>query len=71
MAQRLAALVALLERSGSISSGESDAIFWLPWAPGTHMVHVHTRRQSTHTYKIKQNNLIGTQEEHSTVQNGG
>lgn len=31
----------------------SDVRLWPPWAPGTHMVHIHTCRQNTHTYKTK------------------
>lgn len=72
MAQGLEALASLAESQVQFpaptcrltaicnSSGRRyNIIFWLPGAPGTHMVHTHTYtradRQSVHRHKIKQN----------------
>lgn len=42
----------LVSTCNSISK-KSDALFWSLQAPGIHVVHWHTQRQNTHTYKIK------------------
>jgi len=34
-----------------------NALFWLSWAPGTHVVYIHICRQNTHTHKININFL--------------
>lgn len=31
----------------------SDALFRLPWVPGTHMVHIYLCRQNSHRHKMK------------------
>lgn len=37
----------------NFSLRESKAIFWLPWAAGMYMVHIHTFMQNSCAYKIK------------------
>lgn len=35
------------------SARGSNPLFWLPWVPGTHVIHKHAFNQSTHSHKIK------------------
>lgn len=58
------ASVALGEDSGSVSNicvwltsspKGPGTLFLLPWTPGIHVMHMHARRQNTHTCKIKIN----------------
>lgn len=38
-----------------LPTGESDTLFWPLRLPLTHVVHIHTSRQNTHTHAIKIN----------------
>jgi hypothetical protein len=68
MAQQLRATATLLDRVpecsfpvsiwlfitvANSSFRGSNALFWLPWKPGTHVTQRHTRWKNTHSYKKK------------------
>lgn len=41
----------------SVCPVPEDPVSFSPWVPGTHMMHIHTHRQDTHTHKEVKNNL--------------
>lgn len=51
-----------------LPTGESDTLFWPLWLPLTHVVHIHTSRQNTHTHAIKIN--LKKQNPTTTTANG-
>ena len=46
-----------LQPSTNSSSKSSNGLFWPPWAPGTHKVHIETHKQNTFTDKINKSNV--------------
>jgi hypothetical protein len=53
-----------------ISSRRSITLFWPPWAPDTHVVHILTCRQNMHTYITKINRKFILRRKFSIIEMG-